>query len=1137
MILCSGCKATSPSGSRFCDACGAALQPACEACGYSNRPSSRFCGGCGRSLPHGAAVPAAPTDADAAPALPAPLAALLSSRFAREGERKQVTVLFTDVRNSTGLVQDLDPEHAMHRLEPVLQAMVKAVHHYGGTINHVRGDGIMAVFGAPLAFEDHAVRACLAARAMLDAVSRLGDAVADIRVGLNSGEVVVRSVGHDLSMEYDAIGPTTHLANRMEQLAAPGTAYITAHTARLAAGFIQANPLGPIDIRGLSRPVEVFELVGAAGQTRWQVRASAHNLSPFVGRDMEMHFLLDLLHRTSRHRGQIAAIAGEAGMGKSRLVHELLHSPAIRGIPVLRGAAMPHDQATPYRLVAAMLRAWLGIGDGDAPAAIDDKLVAALSKPGWSQAQHLAPLRVLLDLPVKDAEWALLDAVQRRRQTHGAIRSLALQAAAAKALVMVVEDLHWADVESQSVLEAIMDGIGTVPLLVVVTYRPEFQHHWARYSYYSLVQLRPLEHGASDRLLRSLLGDAADLDRLRGRVIEQTDGTPLFLEEMARTLVETGVLVSEPRQFRLTRSVADVEIPASVRIVLASRIDRLPTEERTLLQVASVIGRDVPVVLLRAVADIPADRLARQLLELRSLEFLHEAGGSAGAEYTFNHALTHAVAYDSMLKRHRRALHVQVMAAIEQNYAERLDEMTERLADHAIRGEVWDQAARYCCKAGQRANGRSAHGAAVVFFERALDALGRVPAGGNMAQEAIEICLGMRVALAASGDLGRVQCYLEEAEELARSISDERRLMPIVISRATILTNLGGLEDAVEAGLQGRALAQRLNDEACLVSSGFALGQAYWNKGEFGKAEDVLSGTLKIVAGHSLKRNFGTTGTASVLCQVSLSHTYSFTGRSKQAFARSREALDIATTTGRPYDLSYARAALGVAHLAVEDFGEAIRHLEEALGIARSCEVMLLIPHAARFLGRAYALTGQLEKAEALLSATVEQARSQSLMALHGWCVAALGLTRLLDGAPDVALILLGQTLEFAQRQGYRPLQVHALRLLGLAEAAKGADPAAGIKAEASFRNAVELAQAIGMRPELAYCHRGLAELQAGTGRHREARAQLAAAIEAYDFSSIASGAAQARAMLAALDSGSHPAPRSDHVHADRSVT
>ena len=1133
-MLCSGCKTTSPSSSRFCDACGAALQPACEACGHSNRPSSRFCGGCGQALVQDAAALAPSSSANPAPALPAPLAALLSSRFAREGERKQVTILFGDVRDSTGLVQELDPEHAMHRLEPVLQAMIKAVHHYGGTVNHIRGDGIMAVFGAPLAFEDHAVRACLAARAMLDAVSRLGEAIVEIRVGLNSGEVVVRSIGHDLSMEYDAIGPTTHLANRMEQLAAPGTACITAHTARLAAGFIQVSPLGPINIRGLSQPVEVFELVGAAGQTRWQVRAAAHNLSPFVGRGTELRMLLDILQRTSHNRGQIVAIAGEAGMGKSRLVHELLNNTAVRGIPILRGAAMPHDQNTPYQLVADMLRAWLGIEDGDAPAAIDDKLVKVLLRLGRGQPDDLAPLRFLLDLPVRNAEWELLDAVQRRRRTHDVVRSLALQAAAAKALVMVVEDLHWADAESQSVLESIMDGIGAVPLLIIVSYRPEYEHHWARYSYYSHIRLGPLEHGASDKLLRGLLGDAADLDSLRGRIIEQTDGTPLFLEEMARTLVETGVLVSEPNQFRLTRSVADVEIPDSVQIVLASRIDRLPADARTLLQVASVIGRDVPVALLRAVADIPADHLARQLLELRSLEFLHEVSGSAGTEYTFNHALTHAVTYESMLRRHRRALHAQVMTVIEQNFAERLDEMTERLADHAIRGEIWDKAARYCCKAGQRANGRSAHGAATVFFERALDAVGRVPAGRNMVQEAIEIRLGLRVALVTTGELERVRGHLEEAEALARSISDERRLMPIVISRSTILINLGRLDDAVEAGLLGRSLAQRLNDEACSVSSGFALGQAYWNRGEFKQAEDVLSSTIRIVAAHPLRRNFGTTGTASMLCHVSLSHTYSFTGRTKQAFARSREALDIATMTERPYDLSYAHAAQGVAHLAVEEFGEAIRHLEGALSIARSSEIMLLIPHAARFLGRAYALTGQLEKADALLRVTVEQASSQSLMALHGWCVAALGLTRLMDGAPDIAETLLGQALEFAQRQGYRPLQVHAMRLLGLAEASGGAGSAGRIKAETSFRSAAKLAQALGMGPDLAYCHHGLAELLAGTGRHGEARTQLATAIKAYDASGIASGAAQARAMLAALDGGSRSSLDSEFALASR---
>jgi class 3 adenylate cyclase/tetratricopeptide (TPR) repeat protein len=1115
-MLCKRCNATSPATSRYCDSCGAALEPACPSCGHSNRPNARFCGGCGRALRDEALVTAAEVPA---PTLPAPLAALLSSRFAREGERKQVTVLFADIRGSTELIQELDPEQALHRLEPVLQAMAKAVHHYGGTVNQIMGDGIMALFGAPLAYEDHAVRACFAARAIIDAVATLRENHVDVRVGLNSGEVVVRSIGHDLSMEYAAVGSTTHLASRMQQLAATGTAWMTARTARLAGGFIEVRPRGLVDIKGIAQPVEVVELVGTADQTRWQVRASSHTLSQFVGRETELRILSDALRHTRQGRSQIVAVAGEAGMGKSRLVHEFLQGPDIKDLVCLSGAAMPHDRNTPYRLIAQILRTWLRVESDDTQATIDTRLVTAIAALDEQLAGVVAPVRSLLDLPVQDAGWEALDPVLRRQKTHDAVRSLIVQIAASTPLILVVEDMHWADLESQSLLDTVVDGLSTANLLIIVTYRSEYENRWARYSYYSLVQLGPLENTASETLLKTLLGDSADLDSLRSRMIEQTDGTPLFLEEIARSLVETGVLVSEPTRFRLTQSVEDVEIPDSVQSVLASRIDRLPSEQRTLLQIASVIGKDVPVALLRAVAEMPADRLARHLLDLRTQEFMHEVRGSSGAEYTFKHALTHAVAYDSMLMRHRRKLHGQVMAAIGERFADRIDEFTERLADHALRGELWEEAALYSLKAGQRANHRSAHRAATVFFRHALDAASHLPAGPKVVHQAIDIRLGLRVALAATGDLEQVRQYLEEAATLARSIDDERRLMPIVISRSTILNNLGGLDEAIQAGLDGRAFAERFDDEACLVSSGFALGQAYWNRGDLDKAEQILS---QIIEAHALdrrKRHGGTTGTASLMCLVSLSHTHSLLGQREQAFARSREALEMAMEMERPYDLSYAHAAQGFAHLTFGELEQATSHLEEASRIARAHEIMLLVPHAARYLGRAYALVGWLDEAEKLLAEAVQQARSQSLVALWGWCSAALGFTRALAGAHREAKSLVADAHDFAHRQGYRALEAHALRLMGFVNARQGDLPVS----EQCFRGAVMLARQIGMRPELALSHHGLGDLLAGTNRPAEARAEFAMALELYGSMGMSRNAALVETQLESLGPSAKP--------------
>jgi tetratricopeptide (TPR) repeat protein len=532
------------------------------------------------------------------------------------------------------------------------------------------------------------------------------------------------------------------------------------------------------------------------------------------------------------------------------------------------------------------------------------------------------------------------------------------------------------------------------------------------------------------------------------------------------------------------------------------------------------------MALLRVVADVPDEKLYRQVAELEAFEFLYEASDAgSGSEYSFKHGLTHAVAYDGMLLRHRRALHARVMAAIEENYPDRLDEFTERLAEHALRGELWEKAVEYSYRAGQRANGRSGYREAVGFFERALEAVARLPLDRRTIDQAIEIRLGLRVALAATADLVRIRRHLEEAEALARSIDDRRRLAPILVSKAIILTNLGPLEEAIEAGRLGKALATELDDAACLVNAGFALGQAYWNRGDFAAAVEALSRALEPVTGDARRRYAGTTGTASVLCLVSLSHTLCFMGHIADALGRARQALEIAEETGRPYDLSYTHAALGLAHLTAGDRGSAVQHLEEALRLCRAGEIRLLLPHTVRYLGRAYALVGRLDEARLLLDEAMEQTKAQSLVPIHAWCAAALALTQLLGGARAEAEESAATARDLAARHGYRPLQVHAGRLLGVIVAERGDDEAALRQAELWLGEAALLAAEIGMQPELAHCQRNLADLFARTGRLVEAEAARAMAAELYRATGMHAYAAEVEAALAAADhSGARPA-------------
>ena len=887
------------------------------------------------------------------------------------------------------------------------------------------------------------------------------------------------------------------------------------------------RPLGAHSLKGVASPVELLELLNTVGRNRWEARAAAHGLTRFVGRAVELDLLLQGIRRARSGRGTVIEIVGEAGMGKSRLVHELISHPDNGGCTFVGAAAMLYDRDTPYFFVAGLMRTLLGVTAQDGLTDVDRKLVASVGMLRDKQPGVLVALRALLDLPLADAVWEQLDAAQRRQRTHDAVRAVLMRAATTTTLALVLEDLHWVDAESLGVLKVIVGSISVSQLLILATSRPEFECGWPRYSYSSLLRLAPLETGDADTLLRALLGDGPTLDGLRQRLIARTGGEPLFLEEMARALVETGALQRDGDSFRLTRHYEEIEVPSSLQAVIASRIDRLPVDSRSLLQIASVIGKDVAIAPLRAVAELPEVQLLAQLAALQSLEFLHEVNKPTHLEYTFRHALTHSVTYDGMLLKHRRALHGRVMSVLELLHADRLEEFTERLAQHAVRAENYDKAVEYNHKAGLRANARSAYREAAVFLERALEALAHLPDTAANADRGIDIRLGLRVALLASGDLMQVRVYLEQAEALARALDDRARLMPIVISRSTILVNLGALDQAIEAGLQGRSLAEQSSDAACYVSACFALGQAYWNRGDFQPAISVLLRAIDRIAPER-QRTSGTTGDVAVLCRVSLSHAYSFSGEMEQACGLAREALEIARETARPYDLSYAHAAQGLADLMLGNLGEAIRHLEEALHFSEAGDIRLLFPHAARYLGRAYALAGRLDEARVLLERAVDYAAERSLVALHGWCAASLGLTHLLAGELAQARLAASAAWDLADRHGHAPLRAHAARLMGAVVGRQNSESASE-EAEDWFRRGATIAREIRMQPELAHCHRELGELLARIERPAEARAALTIAARAFHSASMPVYAALAEQQLASLPpvSGPRAGPRS----------
>ena len=868
---CPACRHENPPQAKFCLACGAPFAHRCGHCGTELPQSARFCLECGHSVGSAAAAQVRLTSPDSY--TPKHLAEkILTSKGALEGERKRVTVLFADLKGSMELLADRDPEEARKILAPILAHMMEAVHHYEGTVNQVMGDGIMALFGAPIAHEDHAVRACYAALRMQESVNRYADearrahgAAVQIRVGLNSGDVVVGAIGNDLRMDYTAVGETTHLAARMEQAARPGTVLIAPATLALVEGFVAVKSLGPVPVKGLRELVEVYELSGI-GPARTRLQAAARRgLTRFVGRDAELEVLRRSLEHAGAGHGQAVAIVGEAGVGKSRLTWEFTRSPRTDGWLVLKTSSFSYGRATPYLPVIELLKTYLSIEERDDPRVVRERVAGKLLTLDRTLEPLVTPLLALLDVPVDDVAWGALDPPQRRRRTLDAVKRLLLRESQVQPLLVLFGDLHWIDSESQALLDGLIESLPTARILLVVNYRPEYQHAWGSKTYYTQIRIDPLPPESAEELLTALLGPDGTLDPLKRVLIERTEGNPFFLEESVQTLVETKVLVGDRGAYRMAKAPPQAEgrpeawqIPATAQAILAARIDRLAPEDKRLLQAASVIGKDVPFTLLEAIADVPEDSLRRGLTHLQAAELLHETSLFPDLEYTFKHALTHEVAYGSVLQDRRRALHARIAEVLEALHPDRLTEQVERLAHHAFRGEMWEKAVTYLRQAGAKALARSAYREAVTRFEQALEALHPLPDTRQKVERAIDLRLDLRQALFPLNELARVWGYLQEAEGLARTLDDPRRLGWLSAYMSGHHLHTGGHVTKVRAFAQTvEAIAERLGDVPLRIAALYYLAAASYLSGDYRATEHACRRLMESLHGEQTGERFG----------------------------------------------------------------------------------------------------------------------------------------------------------------------------------------------------------------------------------------------------------------------------------------
>jgi predicted ATPase/class 3 adenylate cyclase len=1045
---------------------------------------------------------------------------ILTSRSALEGERKQVTVLFADLKGSMELLADRDPEEAHQILDPVLERMMAAVHRYEGTVNQVMGDGIMALFGAPIAHEDHALRACYAALAMQAALRRYSEDVrrthglpVDFRVGLNSGEVVVRAIDNDLHLDYSAIGQTVHLGARMEQLAMPGSILLTAETLRLAEGMVQAKPLGPTPIKGLAHPVEVFELLGA-GSPRTRLQAYATRaLTRFVGRQAEFEAMRRVHELAGAGHGQVVAVIGEPGMGKTRLFYEFICSPCTEGWLLLESQGVSYGKATPYHPIRELLKTYFQLEARDDEGRTREKVTGKLHALDPALGPTLPAVLALLDVPVDDRAWQTLDPPQRRQRTLDVLRRLLLRESQVQPLLLVCENLHWIDTETQAFLDSLVESLPTTRLLLLVNYRPEYHHSWGSKTYYTQLRLDPLPPINAVALLQALLGDDPTLERLKLTLIERTEGNPFFLEESVRTLVESQVVAGEPGAYRLAQALPTMQVPATVQAVLAARMDRLPAEDKILLQTAAVIGKDVPLGLLQAITELSEETLRGALAHLQTAEFLYEASLFPELEYTFKHALTQEVAYGSLLHERRRALHARIVEAIERLAPDRLGAQAERLAYHTIRGEVWEKALQYCRQAGAKAAARSAYREAVGYFEQALSALQHLPEQRDTHEQAIDLRFALRSALLPSGDFGHMLVCLREAEALADALADQRRLGQVSRLLSLHFWFMGAHDQAITAGQRALALATASEEVIQHALANLNLGFAYQARGDYRKAIDCFGRTVASIDWARRRERFGQVNLPAVTCRAWAAWGHAELGTFTDGIALGEEGLQIAEAVAHPSSLMVASWGLGRLFLGQGDLPRALRLLERALGICRDADLPLWSPMVAPALGAAYTLGGRVADAVPLLTWAMEQTMAMGTVVFQTLCRLSLGEAQMLAGRLEEAQTMAKRALALACEHQEHGNQAYALRLLG--EIAARHNPLNARGAERHYRKALVLAEELGMRPLQAHCHRGLGTLYATIGRPEQARTELSSAIELYQAMDMTFWIPQVEAALA----------------------
>ena len=984
-MKCPKCQTLNPEAARFCIECGQPIEVKCPKCDTVTPAGGKFCMRCGYNLT---------LDQEAQPIdftqpqtyTPKFLAEkILTNRSSIEGERKLVTVFFADVANFTSLAEKLDPEDAHHIMDGTFQILMENIHHYEGTINQFTGDGVMALFGAPLAHEDHAMRACHAALAIQSDLKGYGAKLKKtynldflMRIGINSGPVVVGSIGDDLRMDYTALGNTTNLASRMETLAEPGNILVSASAHRLARDFFHFESIGAVSIKGLTEPQEAYRLI-KAGDVGTRIAASvAKGLTPFVGRKNSMAALMEVYEKTRAGLGQVVGIVGEAGVGKSRLLLEFSNLLPAEEFTYLEGRCLHYGGSMSYLPLLDIIKSYFKIKDDDEEPEIKAKLRNKIEAMDANLISGAAPFEELLSVMVDNDDFAALDPQEKRKQTFEAIRDLFIKLSRNKPLIIAVEDLHWIDRTSEEFLVYLIEQLAKHKIMLILMYRQEYTHQWGDKSWYSQISLTQLGTPSSTQLIQALLEGDAIAPEIKELILARASGNPLFIEEFTHTLLEDGIIKCEEHCYFLDGSASDINVPDTIQGLIASRIDRLEDNIKRTMQVAAVIGRDFAYRILKSITGMH-DELKSYLLNLQGLEFIYEKRLFPELEYIFKHALIQEVTYFSLLTARRKELHRKVGHAMEKQFGERLNEYSNIIGEHFLRGEDWENAYGYLSRAGEAAIRLYAHAEARTHFNNSLKALDNLEDSEKNVRRRIDTIIRLTMSSWLTDPAEILLERLSQAERLIASISgsenrspeDALRLARVQFWIGRAYYQRGDMREALGYYKQVLPVAQQAADEELLVIPTGAIGQAL------------------IVQGHLAK-----------------------------GCAMLGQAIPVFEKMARWPQWIQAKSFYGAGYAGMGDWQQGLSEAQDALAKSNEFKSFTGIGVSQNCIGYAYLFGGELQRAMDAAQAAVKAAeQSKDLIYLYvGYALWAWSAGRI--GQLDIALEKMAKSQQVAQKLG-----------------------------------------------------------------------------------------------------------------------